>query len=251
MIEKRGLVPGFILQRYKRFLADVRLEDGSVVTAHCTNTGTMKSCWEPGDFVLLEPSSNPDRKLKFTWIACRREGAWVGVDTGIPNKVVAQAARQDCIPGLLGLCQVQTEVKYGRERSRIDVMALDADGRKVYIEVKNTTLRVGHRCCFPDAVTERGIKHLRELQAMVSEGHRAAIVFFVQRDDVSAFDAAREIDPGYAEELDRAAGAGVLALPVQAGLSAKPAGDGTWQAAWELPGLVPWEKRLEKKGDHG
>ena len=245
LIERSGLVPGHILKRYKRFLADVRLLDGSVTTAHCTNTGTMKSCWEPEDFVLLEPSANPERKLKYTWMLCRRQGAWVGVDTGMPNKVVAEAARWDRLPGLPGLHHVQTEVRYGNERSRIDVLALDAADRKVYIEVKNTTLRQGDSCCFPDAVTERGIKHLRELQAMVAEGHRAAIVFFVQRSDVRTFDAAREIDPAYAAELDRAAAAGVLILPVQAGPRAAEAEDGTWDAAWGLQGLLPWERGKE------
>lgn len=243
LIEKRGLVSGTILKRYQRFLADVRLEDGSLVTAHCTNTGTMKSCWEPDDPVLLEPSGNPDRKLKYTWIACQRHGHWVGVDTGIPNKVVAEAARRDQLPGLPGLREVRTEVKYGQERSRIDVLALDAEQRQVYIEVKNATLRVGDSVCFPDAVTERGTKHLRELQSMVREGHRAAIAFFIHRDDVMFFDAAREIDPIYGAELDRAASAGVLILPLKVELRVERAGDGTWRIAWSLPGVLPWGRR--------
>ena len=98
LIRKTGLVPGVILKRYQRFLADVELADGIVTTAHCTNTGTMASCWEPGDAVLLEDSRNPLRKLRYTWLACRRDGAWVGVDTGMPNRVVAEAARQDRRP---------------------------------------------------------------------------------------------------------------------------------------------------------
>jgi sugar fermentation stimulation protein A len=240
LIEKRGLVYGTILKRYQRFLADVRLDDGSVVTAHCTNTGTMKSCWEPGDPVLLEPNDNPQRKLKYTWIACRRDGHWVGVETGIPNRVVAEAARRDRLPGLMGLHEVRTEVKYGQEHSRIDVLAMDAEDRLVYIEVKNTTLRIGERVCFPDAVTQRGTKHLRELQAMVREGHRAAIAFFIHRDDVRFFGAAREIDPVYAEELDRAAAAEVLVLPLRAQMRIEPAVDGTWNAGWSLQGLLPW-----------
>jgi sugar fermentation stimulation protein A len=243
LIQKSGLVPGRLLQRYKRFLADVRLEDGSVVTAHCTNTGTMKTCWEPEDFVLLEPAANPERKLKFTWLACRRGEAWVGVETGMPNRLIAEAARRDVLPGLPGLREVRTEVKYGDERSRIDVLALDAEGRQVFIEVKNSTLKIGERCCFPDAVTERGLKHLRELQAMVRQGHRAAIVFFVHRSDVRTFDAAREIDPAYAVELDRAAKAGVLVLPVLACIHAAAEAGGTWRAEWDLSGLLPWVKR--------
>lgn len=244
LAEKNGLVPGTLIQRYKRFLADVRLEDGTTVTAHCTNTGSMKSCWEPGDRVLLEPAANPDRKLKFTWLACERgPGAWIGVDTGMPNRVVAEAARRDALPGLPGLRGVRTEVKYGAENSRIDVLALDAEGRQVFIEVKNATLKEGAWARFPDAVTERGTKHLRELQAMVREGHRAAIAFFVHRTDVSMFDAARDIDPAYAAELDRAAAAGVAVLPLAVRLVTSPGEGSLWRLRWELPGLLPWQPR--------
>lgn len=242
MFAKHGLVAGTILRRYQRFLADVRLEDGTVVTAHCTNTGAMSSCWEPGDEVLLAPSDNPKRKLKFTWIACRRMRHWVGVDTGIPNKVVAEAARQDCLPGLPGLHNVRTEVRYGKERSRIDVLACDQNGRQVYIEVKNTTLRVGQQVRFPDAITLRGAKHLRELRAMLRDGHRAAIVFFVHRNDVRTFDADRDVDPAYARELDRAAAAGVLVLPLRVPMRTSQARDGTWNLGWSLRGLVPWQR---------
>jgi sugar fermentation stimulation protein A len=241
LLEKRGLIPGALIQRYKRFLADVQLADGTVVTTHCTNTGTMKTCWEPGDRVLLEPAAHPDRKLKYTWLACERgAGNWIGVDTGMPNRVVAEAARQDVLPGLPGLHGVRTEVKYGAENSRIDVLALDAEGRLVFIEVKNATLKDGEWVRFPDAVTERGLKHLRELQAMVREGHRAAIVFFVHRADVSRFDAARGVDPAYAAELDRAAAAGVAILPLAVRLVTTPEPDGGWRLGWELPGLLPW-----------
>ena len=243
MLSKGNLVPGRILRRYQRFLADVELEDGSVVTAHCTNTGTMKTCWAHGDPVLLEPSANPARKLKFTWLACQRGDTWIGVDTGIPNKVVAEAARQDRLPGLSGLHGVRTEVKYGSERSRIDVLALDHDERLVYLEVKNTTLRIDDLACFPDAVTERGIKHLRELQGMVGEGHRAAIVFFVNRGDVQGFDAAREIDPQYAQELDKAINAGVELLPLKVAIAVDEEKTGKWILEWSLTGLLPWAKR--------
>lgn len=234
---------GRIRRRYQRFLADVELADGTLVTAHCTNTGTMRSCWEPGDRVLLEPAANPNRKLPFTWLACERgPGNWIGVDTGIPNRVVAEAARRDALPGLPGLSEVRTEVRYGEERSRIDVWARDQEGRETFIEVKNSTLKAGPCCTFPDAVTERGAKHLRELQAMVAQGHRAAIAFFIHRGDVAAFDAAREIDPAYALELDRAAAAGVLVLPLQARMRAHETVDG-WSLEWDLAGLLPWEAR--------
>jgi sugar fermentation stimulation protein A len=243
LIEKSGLVAGALIQRYKRFLADVRLEDGSVVTAHTTNTGSMKTCWEPGDQVLLEPASNPERKLKFTWLAVKRPGGWVGVETGMPNRVVAEAARRDVLPGLTGLHGVRTEVKYGAENSRIDVLSLDAEGRQVFIEVKNTTLKDGDWALFPDAVTERGTKHLRELQAMVREGHRAAIALFVHRTDVDRFDAARDIDPVYAAELDRAAKTGVKVLPLAVRLVTRREAGGLWNLGWELPGLLPWVPR--------
>jgi sugar fermentation stimulation protein A len=243
LVQKTGLVPGTLIQRYKRFLADVRLEDGTVVTAHTTNTGSMKTCWEPGDRVLLERAANPERKLAFTWLAVERPGGWVGVETGMPNRVVAEAARRDALPGLPGLHNVRTEVKYGDERSRIDVLALDGEGRQVFIEVKNTTLKEGPWALFPDAVTARGTKHLRELQAMVRAGHRAAIAFFVHRTDVDRFDAAWEIDPVYAAELDRAAATGVAVLPLTVRLITTSSADGTWDLGWELPGLLPWAPR--------
>jgi len=243
LIQKRNLVPGRILKRYKRFLADVQLEDGTLEVAHCTNTGTMATCWAPGDLVLLERATNQDRKLRYTWVACRHGETWIGVETGIPNKVVAEAARRDALPGLPGLREVRTEVKYGTENSRIDVCALDAEGCQVYIEVKNTTLKVGELACFPDAVTERGLKHLRELQGMARQGHRAAIAFFVHREDVSAFDAAREIDPGYAQELDSAIRNGVELLPLKVRLEAGEENPGHWTLGWHLTGLLPWARR--------
>ena len=243
LIQKNDLIPGTLIQRYKRFLADVRLDNGAVVTAHTTNTGSMKTCWEPGDRVLLEPATNPERKLKFTWLAVERAGGWVGVETGMPNRVVAEAARRDVLPGLPGLCEVRTEVKYGAENSRIDVLALDGDGQQVFIEVKNTTFKDGNWVLFPDAITERGTKHLRELQAMVRHGHRAAIALFVHRADVDRFDAAREIDPEYAAELDRAAENGVLVLPLAVRLVTSLGSNGLWSLGWELPGLLPWVPR--------
>jgi sugar fermentation stimulation protein A len=242
-MEKRDLIQGRIIQRYKRFLADVELQDGSVVTAHTTNTGSMKTCWEPGDAVLLSHHDDPARKLKYTWLACKRNDAWVGVETGMPNRVVADSARQDTLPGLQGLVDVLTEQKYGSENSRIDVVAKDAKGCRVYIEVKNTTLKIDSHACFPDAVTERGRKHLRELRGMVEQGHRAAIVFFVHRADVKAFDVAREIDPAYALELDCAAGAGVEVLPLAVNLILMQQKNGMFTLRWNLTGLLPWKRR--------
>jgi len=245
LVQKSGLVPGILLRRYKRFLADVELPCGLVVTAHCTNTGTMATCWEPGDLVLLEPSLKPERKLKYTWLACRRGGTWVGVETGMPNRVVAEAARRDRLPGLPGLREVRTEQNYGDEHSRVDVLALDGAGRRVYIEVKNTTLLVDGQARFPDAVSLRAARHLRELRAMVRLGHRAAIVFFVQRSDAASFDAAREIDPAYARELDLAAAGGVEILPMDGAIRAEAEPGGLWTLCWRLPGLLPWLRTQE------
>lgn len=242
---------GRVLRRYQRFLCDVELDDGRPVTAHCANTGTMATCWAPGDHVLLEPNDNPRRKLHYDWICCRRAGRWVGVHTAIPNRVVEEAARRDLLPGLPGLRDVRREVPYGREGSRIDVLAEDAAGREVYIEVKNTTLRDedgGENLVrFPDAPTVRGAKHLRELRAAVVEGHRAAVVFFVHRADVTAFAVADHIDPAYAEELERAANAGVLVLPVQAGMEVSRGPSGRWAVAWTVQGLLPWRQQVDAR----
>jgi len=153
------------------------------------------------------------------------------------------ACARDVLPGLPGLHGVRTEVKYGAENSRIDVVALDGGDRQVFIEVKNTTLKSGDWALFPDATTERGTKHLRELQAMVREGHRAAIAFFVHRTDVDRFDVAREIDPAYALELDRAAETGVQVLPLAVRMVTSPNASGLWSLRWELPGLLPWVPR--------
>jgi len=141
----------------------------------------------------------------------------------------------------VGLHDVRTEVKYGHESSRIDVHALDGEGRQVFIEVKNATLKEGAVCSFPDAVTSRGLKHLRELELMVQEGHRAVILFYVHRSDVSAFRAARDIDPVYAEGLAHAAAAGVEVLPLAGAPAAKP-GPGGWSLAWAPDRILPWER---------
>ncbi len=242
-MEKRDLIQGRIIQRYQRFLADVELPDGSVVTAHTTNTGAMTTCWEPGDKVLLSHHDDPARKLKYTWLACKRGSAWVGVETGMPNRVVADAAKLGALPGLPGLVDVLTEQKYGSENSRIDVLATDAQGRRVYLEVKNTTLKIGSSACFPDAVTERGRKHLRELRGTVDQGHRAAMVFFIHRGDVDAFDVAREVDPAYAEELELAASAGVEVLPLAVKLGVRKQRNGLLTLRWKLTGLLPWWRR--------
>jgi sugar fermentation stimulation protein A len=237
---EEGLQPARILRRYKRFLADVELPDGSVAVAHCANTGAMTSCWAPGDAVLLRVHDDPRRKLQFTLIACRRGRTWVGVDTGVPNALGFELARRGLIPGLPPLAELRREVRYGRENSRVDLCGTLPSGVACYIEVKNATLREGRRVSFPDAVSARGEKHLRELQGVVAAGQEAVILFLVQRGDVSLFDAARAVDPASAAALDRAAAAGVRVVPYQVVLATAAGQGGLRTLRWEAKGPLPW-----------
>lgn len=229
------LQPAVLLRRYKRFLADVELPDGRVETAHCTNTGRMTGCCEPGSTVLLSAAA-PGRKLPWTWRLVKVGRCWVSVDTSIPNTVVAEALRRRRVPELAAYDTVRTEVPYGAERrSRIDVLLQDSAGRlpDCYVEVKNVTLREGRRALFPDAVSERGLKHLRELAGEVAAGHRAVLLPFVARADCDDFGAAEQIDPAWAAGLEEAAAAGVEVLP--------------WQARIDRRGVnlarpLPWER---------
>jgi sugar fermentation stimulation protein A len=203
------LIPGKLIKRYKRFLADVELENGEVVTAHCPNSGTMKTCADPGFKVMLSPANNPKRKLKYTLEMTHNGTCWIGVNTQRPNEIVYEALIAGEIPELAGYDSYRREVKYGKN-SRIDVLAESADRPPCWIEVKNTTLLADDGClAFPDAVTERGRKHLEELMNQVAEGDRAVMVFLCNRSDCSPFRAAREIDPKYADKLDEARAAGV------------------------------------------
>jgi sugar fermentation stimulation protein A len=220
------LVEAVLLRRYKRFLADVRLPDGSEVTAHCTNTGRMTGCCEPGSQVMLSPARE-GRKLPFTWRLIRVGRCWVSVDTAIPNTVVAEALRRGRIPELAGYDSVSTEVRYGHElRSRIDVLLTDSAGRlpPCYVEVKNVTLRRGREALFPDAVSDRALKHLHELAREVERGHRGVLVPFVARADCDGFGAAEEVDPAWARALEEVAEAGVEVLPWQARIDRRGVG---------------------------
>ncbi|MFM8234426.1 MAG: DNA/RNA nuclease SfsA [Holophagaceae bacterium] len=208
------LIIGTIIKRYKRFLVDVELPNGQIVTSHSTNTGSMTSCWEPGDPALIKHVDDPNRKLKYTLIACKREDTWVGVDTASPQRLILELLESgDCF-GLKHIKELRTEVKYGSESSRIDIWGR-CRGQEIYIEIKNTTLKRGRWVSFPDAVTERGTKHLRELQKMISKGHRAALIYVVQRNDVSFFDVARDIDPQYYKEWTKAVRKGLEIYPIR------------------------------------
>lgn len=207
------LIRGTLLRRYKRFLADVILEDGREVTAHCANPGAMLGLNAPGLTVWLEPSADPRRKLAFAWrLVELPDGHLVGIDTTLPNRLVAEALAERRIPGLADYAAVRSEVRYGQS-SRIDFLLTGPDRRDAWVEVKNVHLRrTGAWAEFPDSVTARGAKHLRELAAMAAAGHRAVMLYVVQRTDCAAFRLAADIDPGYAIAFAAARAAGVEAL---------------------------------------
>ncbi|NQU59315.1 MAG: DNA/RNA nuclease SfsA [Rhodospirillales bacterium] len=212
------LIPGRLVKRYKRFLADVELEDGTVVTAHCANSGSMLSVKEAGAEVWLSPARNPERKLRYTWELIKIGATFVGINTALPNAIVEEAIKADKIPELTGYATLRREVKYGKN-SRIDLL-LEDPGRPIcYVEVKNVTLRrgleKGDPVEFPDSVTTRGAKHLVELSDMVAQGHRSVMMYLVQREDGDTFTIAGNIDPDYKAGLDAAMAAGVEVLCYQ------------------------------------
>lgn len=205
------LVRGTLIKRYKRFLADVRLDDGSEITTHVANSGAMLGTAEPGMEVWLSPASNPERKLKWNWELVTVDGRLVGVNTAHPNLIVAEAVAEGRIAELTGYASLRREVKYG-VNSRIDLL-LEAPVRpKCWVEVKNVHLRRGDWAEFPDAVTARGTKHLAELTDRVRAGERAVMLYLVQRDDCAGFRPAADIDPVYAKALAQAVRDGVEAI---------------------------------------
>ncbi len=206
------LVHGTLVKRYKRFLADVILDDGKKVTAHCTNSGSMKSCLEEGAEVFLTPVNDPTRKTKFTWEMIKINESWVGINTGNPNKLAYEAIKAGAIPGLTDFTHVQREVKFGD--SRFDIFA-ENDSVKCFIEVKNVTLKEGKYALFPDAVTVRGQKHLKTLLEVMENGKRAVMLYIIQRTDVEIFAPATEIDPQYSKILKFALNEGVEIVPLQ------------------------------------
>ncbi len=202
------LIPARLIKRYKRFLADASLPDGRVVTAHCANPGSMMGLAEPGMKIWLEPNDDPKKKLKYGWrLVDHENGHFTGVDTSVPNRALKAALEAGEVPELRPYDRVRPEVKYG-ENSRIDFL-LEGAGL-TYLEVKSVTLsRQPGLAEFPDSVTKRGAKHLRELANMAQAGHRAVMFYLVQRTDCDRFDLARDIDPTYGEECAQARAAGV------------------------------------------
>jgi sugar fermentation stimulation protein A len=207
------LVRGTLVRRYKRFLADVTLEDGREVTAHCANPGAMLGLNAPGTVVWLEPSSDPRRKLGFAWrLVELGDGHFAGVDTGLPNRLVAEALAEGRIPALAGYTSVRPEVRYG-SASRVDFLLTGPDLPEAYVEVKNVHLRrEGDWAEFPDSVTARGARHLRELAGVAVAGHRAVMLYVVQRTDCARLRLAADLDPGYAAAAAEARAAGVEVL---------------------------------------
>jgi sugar fermentation stimulation protein A len=208
------LIPGTLIRRYKRFLADVELKDGSIVTVHCPNSGSMKGCANPGSRVYISRSSNPGRKFAFTWELVKADGFWAGINTGLPNHLVREAIENGTVAELQGYAMIRPEVPYG-EHSRIDLL-LESPGQRCFVEVKNVTLVENNQALFPDAVTTRGQKHLHELMRVVREGDRGVIFFTVQRGDGSTVSPADDIDPEYGRLLRLAIKNGVETLAYRA-----------------------------------
>ncbi len=202
-----------LIKRYKRFLGDVVLADGSEITVHTPNTGSMLGCAEPGSYVWIRDTASETRKYRYSWeLSELASGGLVGVNTGLANQLAVEAIRDGVVASLSGYAELRTEVPYGHERRRIDILVEGADLPPCYGGVKNVTARGGDLAIFPDAVIARGTKHLRELIQVVKEGGRGVIFFCVQREDVTGFRPAHEIDPVYAETLKQAIAAGVEAL---------------------------------------
>lgn len=221
------LVSARLIRRYKRFLADCRLEDGREITAHCANPGSMMGLAEPGTRIWLQPNNDPKKKLKFGWrLVDHGNGHFTGVDTSVPNRVLRRALTGGGVTDLADYSTVRAEVKYGRS-SRIDFLLSQPGLPDAYVEVKSVTLsRRDGLAEFPDSVTARGEKHLRELAAMARAGQRAIMLYLVQRTDATRFRLAGDIDPAYAEAFMAARRQGVETLVLGTNITAggiKPA----------------------------
>lgn len=208
------LVKGKIIKRYKRFLADIELDSGEFITAHTANTGSMKTCWEPGWKVLCSYHDNPKRKLKYSLELTHNGNSWILVNTSLPNKIGKEAIEKNLIKELTGYDHIKPEAKIGE--SRIDLLLTKDSGEKCYVEIKNVTLKGDDDLAlFPDGVTTRGQKHLRELMQIKASGDRACMLYIVNRSDVTSFSPAAHIDPVYAELLKEAEAKGVEILVYQ------------------------------------
>ncbi len=214
------LIPAKLIRRYKRFLADIILEDGSEVTAHCPNPGSMLGLCEAGSSIWVEPNSNPRKKLNFGWrLVDNENGGFIGIDTSAANKIIQEALFDRQITGLEIYDSFRSEVKYGTG-SRVDFLLSKMGHKDTYLEIKSVTLmREQGIAEFPDSPTARGLKHLHELAKVVELGHRAVMLFLVQRSDCKEFQIARDIDPAYAEGFYYALKKGVKILCLSCKLS--------------------------------
>lgn len=206
------LIRGTLIKRYKRFLADVELEDGTVITAHCANPGSMITVCDPGSRVWLSPHDTATRKLKYSWELLEIPGAdgFAGINTARPNRIVEEAIVAGGVAELTGYETMRREVKYGTRNSRIDLLLEDPAKPPCYVEIKNVTMcREAGLAEFPDSVTVRGAKHLAELADVAQSGGRAVMFYLVQRNDCNRCGIARDIDPGYGAGFDKALEAGV------------------------------------------
>ena len=210
------LIPGKLIKRYKRFLADIELATGEIITAHCPNTGPMRGVCEPNSLVQVSRSDNPKRKLAYTWEMIRVDNSWVGVNTGLPNKVIKIALEQKLLPQLATRYDsVRREVLYGKDRkSRIDFVLTQAEQPDLYLEVKSVTLTEGKIALFPDTVTTRGQKHLQELMALIPDA-KPAMLYFINRGDCDLFAPGDDYDPQYGKLLRQAIALGVEIFPLR------------------------------------
>ncbi len=204
------LVSGTLIRRYHRFLADVAIDDGKTVTAHCPNSGSMKGCSAPGRPVYLSIHDALKRKLKYTWELIRMPDSLVGVNTLLPNRLVYRAVKSGALDAFKGYDRIIPEVRVSA--SRIDLLLESKSGQKCFVEVKNCTWVQNGVAAFPDAVTQRGRKHLNTLRDLVQKGHRGVCFFLIQRMDASSFTPADWIDPAYGETLRTVHDAGVEIL---------------------------------------
>ncbi len=209
---KFPLLEGRLVERYKRFFVDIELLDGSMITAHCANTGSMAGLKEAGNRVWVEPAHNPKRKLQYDWRIVEVGNTLVGIHTAIPNTIVAEALKIGKIPELAGYDHIRREVKYG-QNSRVDFLLASEGEPPCYVEVKSITFsRTQGLAEFPDSPTERGTKHLCELQRMAEGGARAVMLYVIQRTDCTTFSIAKDVDPAYEFARTKARRSGLESL---------------------------------------
>jgi sugar fermentation stimulation protein A len=212
------LYPGILGKRYKRFFADIQLDTGELITAHCPNTGPMTGVCQIGSPVWVSFHENPKRKLAYTWETIQIDGVWIGINTALPNKLIKIALERELFPQLGSYQTIRSEVVYGQnDGSRIDFL-LSGGERSIYLEVKNTTWSIGDTAIFPDTQTTRGQKHLRELIDVMPE-HRAVMLYLINRGDMTKFSPGDTTDPVYGQLLRTAVAKGLEVLPCRFDIS--------------------------------